>query len=143
MPYLSMTRLKLNSPMYLPSFLVYNDKIVREVRTSSGFIKGKQLATPSLSMWTATLWDSSSSLKSFYQTGSHREVMNKIDEWSSEAVSAHKEVESYDLPSWQDIRIYLSKSGHFLNLKEASLNHQQRIIEEPKIAPITTLIFPL
>jgi len=142
MPYLSMTRLKLKSPGYLPSFLVHNGQIVKEIRVSDGFLKGKQGVTLDLSMWTTTLWDSYTNLQKFYRSGSHRKVMSQIDVWSSEAVSGHREVHSFDLPSWKSVGVLLAESGHFVNLEEPSLKHQQRIIQESKFPPITIPILP-
>ena len=67
--------------------------------------------------------------------------MSQIDVWSSEAVSGHREVHSFDLPSWKSVEVLLAESGHFVNLKEPSLKHQQRIIQESIFPPITIPIF--
>jgi hypothetical protein len=142
MPYLSMTRLKLRSPRYLPSFLIYNSQIVEEIRVSHGFLKGKQSATLNLSMWTATLWNSYVDLQRFYRTGSHAKVMSQIDMWSSEAASGNREVYSLDIPSWQSIGLFLTESGHFLNLKNPSHKHQERTIQAPRFL-VTVPITPL
>jgi heme-degrading monooxygenase HmoA len=42
-----------------------------QIRTSEGFLKGKALSTPTLAMWTMSLWESEAALQAFYLTGSH------------------------------------------------------------------------
>lgn len=132
MAYLSMTRLKLKSVIYLLPFSIQNEQVIRQLRTSHGFLKGKELATPSLSMWTATLWNSLEDLRAFYLSGSHKEAMKNINQWSSEAVSGHQEVDSNELPDWDNIRLQLLNVGHFANLKEPSFAHQKGIILKPR-----------
>jgi heme-degrading monooxygenase HmoA len=142
MVYLSMTRLKLKSAIYLLPFSIQNEQVIRQIRTSRGFLKGKELATPNLSMWTATLWDSQEDLRVFYLSGSHKKAMKNISEWSSEAVSGHQEIDSIELPAWDNIRLQLLSIGHFINLKESSFAHQEGMISKPKFTLLTRYILP-
>ncbi len=132
MSYLSMTRLKLKSPRYLIRFWNYNEKIVRQMQTAEGFLQGKLLANYSLAMWTTTLWTSSEALKEFYLNGSHQEVIARISEWSSEAVHFSKYVSTKELPSWQQIGSELAHQGRFQELKQPSLNQQNKVVLPPK-----------
>lgn len=133
MNFLSMTRLRLRSYSSLIPFLVQNEQILNQIRHSEGFIKGKEMATVGLSMWTSTLWVSEKSLKAFYLSGSHRQVMSKLDVWTSEAVSGHWEINTLQLPSWYEVRDQLQSIGHFSKLSHPSLNHQNQIITVPRI----------
>lgn len=130
MAFISMTRLKLRSYRYLIPFFVQNEEVLNQIRQSEGFIKGKEMATIGLSMWTSTLWASEKSLKAFYLSGSHRQAMSKLDIWVSEAVTGHREINTVELPSWEQARDELHKFGHFIKLSHPSLNHQHQIIPE-------------
>jgi hypothetical protein len=129
--YLSMTRLRLKSPLYLIPFFVQNEKILSQLRASQGFIKGKVLAAPNLSMWTATLWASEQDLRAFHLNGEHGETIEKIDEWSSDSARCHQLTESDKIPSWENVRLELIKSGRFRDLTEPSCDQINR--EIPKL----------
>lgn len=137
-----MTRLKLKSPAYLVPFWIQNEQIVRQIKISPGFLKGKQLATPNLSMWTATLWDSSENVRAFYLSGSHKEAMRNISIWSSEAVTGHQEVDFAEIPPWEDIRLELLKVGNFTNIKDASSDHYGKMISKPRVTLLTRVVSP-
>ncbi|MBD2695161.1 hypothetical protein [Anabaena catenula] len=139
MAVLSITRLKLRSYSYLMTFLVQNEQVLKQIRQSEGFIKGKEMATVDLSMWTSTLWASEKLLKAFYLSGSHRQVMPKLNVWTSEAVSGHRESNTLELPSWYEVRDELDSIGHFIKLSHPSLNHQQQIIPVPRVAFIRSI----
>ena len=143
MPYLSMTRLKLKSVIYLLPFGIQNEQVIRQIRTSHGFLKGKELAALDLSMWTATLWDSQESIKAFYFSSFHKDAMKNISVWASEAVTARREIDSFqELPSWEEIRNELMKAGHFTPLQDTSSAHNTKIITKPSPILLTRLLSP-
>jgi hypothetical protein len=141
--YLSMTRLRLKSPLYLLPFFIQNEKIVSQLRASQGFVKGKVLAAPNLSMWTVTLWASDQDIKAFHLNGEHGETIEKIDEWSSDSARCHKLTESNELPSWENVRLQLIKSGRFRDLKEPSCDQTNRDIPKLGIFCLTRSLFPI
>ena len=118
-----MTRLRLKSFLYLIPFFIQNEKILSQLRASQGFVKGKILAAPNLSMWTATLWASEQDLRAFYLNGEHGETIEKINEWSSDSAKYHQLTESDEIPSWENVRLQLIKSGRFQDLTEPSFDH--------------------
>ncbi len=142
MAYLSMTRLKLKSPLYLIPFWFHTQRVVKQMKASEGFLKGKLLVTHNLSMWTMTLWVSEEALHNFYLSGAHRLVMKKLSEFSSEAIAGHQEVESNELPSWEYVRNELCLIGYLGKLKEPSTNHKNRIILSPKIVILNIFLTP-
>lgn len=142
MPYLSMTRLKLNSPLYLIPFWFHTQRVVKQMKVSEGFMKGKLLVTHNLSMWTMTLWVSEEALHNFYLSGAHRIVMGKLSEFSSEAIAGHQEVESNEFPSWEYARNELSRIGYLGKLKKPSVDHENRIISSTKIAILNIFLTP-
>lgn len=132
MPHLAMTRLKLKSIFYLLPALIQTEKIARQARESNGFLQGKLLINSDLSLWTATLWDSSENLLAFHRSDPYQHAKQSINKWSSEAVAGYQCIELAELPDWENIRQSLLKVGSFFNLKEASLQHKNRTIASPK-----------
>ncbi|ELS32775.1 MULTISPECIES: hypothetical protein [Pseudanabaena] len=141
--YLSMTRLKLKSPLYLIPFFIQNKKILNQLRASQGFVKGKILAAPNLSMWTVTLWSSEEDLRAFYLNGEHGETIEKINEWSSDSVRCHQLTESDAIPSWENIRLQLTKSGRFRDLTEPSFDQISREIPKLGLFCLQKTILPV
>ncbi len=142
MSLLSVTRLKLKSPRYLPAFLINTERIAREIRTSEGFLQGQLMGTFNLSMWTMTLWNSEATLKKFYLSGTHQKIMGKLSEWSSEAASVHMEVNNHQLLIWNDVIAEICRTGYFATLQEPSLDHRNRIIQKPNLILKTIFLSP-
>ena len=138
MAFLSMTRLKVKSILLLPKFIVQNEAIVKQIRSSEGFRNGKTLLDPSLSAWTVTLWDSEDAMRAFYTSGAHRNIMPSLSFYSNEAVTAHMSFSEVDLPTWRFVHEQLSKIGKFSTvLKEPTQNHLDKIISKPSITLLT------
>ncbi len=142
MPYLSITRLKLKSLYYLVPFSIHTEQIVSQIRASPGFLQGKLLGTLDLSMRTATLWASAAEMRSFHQQGAHRQVMGKLDAWSSEAAAGHQVVTGDTFPSWGEMNQWLRTTGNFFPLSQPSQHHRDRIIPTPKWIIFQHQIFP-
>ena len=142
MVYLSITRLKLKSPLLLPSFLIHTEWIIHQIKTSPGFLKGKAIGTINLSMWTATLWQSEVAMRSFYRSGAHQRVMNYLNAWSSEAAVGHQVVDIQELPSWEEAGTRLCQIGYFPRLSQATWHHCHRIIPHPQFVVIDRSFTP-
>lgn len=143
MAFLSMTRLKIKSILLLPKFIIQNEAIVKQIRTSKGLKIGKSLLDPSLGAWTVSIWDSEESMRAFYTSGAHRNIMPSLSYYSSEAVTAHISFDEENLPSWDFVHEQLSKIGRFSTvLKDPSKNHLSKIIPKPKTTLLTRPINP-
>lgn len=132
MPHLSITRLKLKSPFLLVPALVQTEQVVSQLRASAGFLQGELLATLDLALWTATLWTSEQAMRSFYLTGAHRQVMAKLNDWSSEAVAGHQSIAENYLPTWPDMVSRLATIGYFAPLKQPSIHQRNQVIPPPR-----------
>ncbi len=131
--YVSVTRLKLKSFVYLLPFLFHTEQIVKQIRVSENFLQGQLMATHNLSMWTMTLWASEESVREFYLSGSHQLVMGKISEWTSEAVHINHPTNLDQLPPWTEVTQLLANQGHFVHLTHPSENHLKRFIPQPNL----------
>lgn len=100
MAFLSMIRLQVKSILLFPKFIILNEAIVKQIRFSNGFKKGKTLLDPSLGAWTMTLWESGEAMRAFYTSGAHRNIMPSLSFYANEAVVAHVDLDEDDLPTW-------------------------------------------
>lgn len=140
----SMTRLRLRSPLLLPIFLWHNERIVQQIKQAPGFIEGKIMAALDLSMWTITIWDSDASLCRFYQQGSHGRATGYRQHWASEAVIGRYPLsrdacpsQAVELPSWSDVAQLLTQTGSFSNVQHPSRDQLQRFVPPPNRVLVT------
>ena len=85
MPLISLTRLRLASPRYLPGFVWYAIRSSSQARRSPGYQGMRLLADRQLTFWTATAWDDLASMKGYRNAGSHRLAMKYLAGWCDEA----------------------------------------------------------
>jgi hypothetical protein len=129
--FLSLTRLKLRSLIFLLPFLIYNTRVAFQVSKSAGFIKGKLLFDTHLTFWTLTTWQDQKSMNTFRTTGVHLKVMPKLSKWCNEACVTHRDQTEEDIPTWEEAYEILNAEGHFTSLKCPSDLHCQKIIAKP------------
>jgi hypothetical protein len=143
MAFLSMTRLQVKSIFLLPKFFVQNEAIVKQLKTSAGFKKGKTLIDLGLGAWTVTLWESEDAMRAFYLSGAHRNIMPSLSAYSNEATTGNLTFDEADLPTWDFVHENLSKFGKFSSvLKEPTQSHLDKKIMKPKITFLTRPINP-
>jgi hypothetical protein len=75
-----------------------------------------------LAFWTLSVWESELSLHKYLRGSPHREAMPKLFPWCDEAATAHWDVGSQDLPTWQEATGQLLKVGRLLRVKYPSQN---------------------
>ena len=68
MPFISITRLRVRSIRFLPSFVLYAYRSLRQAKASSGFQGGGLLADRSWTFWTMTAWENQESMRRFMTT---------------------------------------------------------------------------
>ena len=65
MPFVSVTRLKVRSVRFLPSFVIHTLRSVRQVKEAQGFRDGALLIDRHWTFWTMTSWDNQDNVRSF------------------------------------------------------------------------------
>ena len=85
MTFVSVTRLRLRSPRYLPQFLYYTLRSKAQLRRSPGFAGGWLGNEALTSFWTATTWISPDAMRSFRNGPPHLQAMQKLLRWCDEA----------------------------------------------------------
>src|ERR1700733_7105751 len=89
MIFVSLTRLRLRSFRFVPVFVLYMLRSLRQVKKATGFQHGALLADRRWTFWTMTAWDSHESMRQYMTTGSHKNAMPHLLYWCDEASVAH------------------------------------------------------
>jgi hypothetical protein len=131
MMFVSVTRLHLISPFYLPAFLWNTLLSSLQLINTPGFKGGKILRDAKQTFWTMTAWEEQAAMKIYRNEGAHRKVMPKIQEWCDEAWVVHWQQEDSNLPSWGEVHQRMLTEGYPTKLSQPSPAHIQRYIPEP------------
>lgn len=133
MPFLSITRLRVRSLRFLPSFALYTQRSLRQVRHASGFEGGRLLADRSWTFWTMTAWESQESMRTYMTTGSHKAAMPRLMEWCDEASVVHWEQLEADLPSWAEADQRMREQGRASKVRNPSPQHATLQYAVPRV----------
>jgi len=129
--FISVTRLRLKSPLYLPVFMWNNFLIIWQTINTPGFWGGKLLLDANQAYWTMTAWDEQAAMKIFRNSGTHRSVMPKIQDWCDEASVVHWRQAETSLPDWAEVHQRLITDGFLTRLTHPSPAHLERKISAP------------
>ena len=121
MPFVSVTRLRVISILYLPAFMRANEASVRSMKGLQGFLGGSELIDRGLIFWTLTLWDDELSMKAFRNGQSHRSAMQRLPDWCDEASYIHWIQASDTLPDWATASSRLLEEGRLTKVKAPSV----------------------
>lgn len=130
--FISVTRLRLKSPLYLPVFTWNNLLIIWQTINTPGFLSGKLLQDAQQTFWTMTAWDEQAAMKIFRNSGTHRSVMPKTQDWCDQASVVHWRQAETSLPDWTEVHQRLISDGFLTRLTNPSPAHLQRNIPAPK-----------
>jgi hypothetical protein len=111
MVFISVTRLRVRSLIYLPQFLWDTFRSVRQVGCSSGFLGGRLLVNAKNVFWTMTAWKDEAAMNAYRTGGAHRRSMPKLLNWCDEAAVVHWNQENLELPSWEEAHQRMVREG--------------------------------
>lgn len=120
MPFVSVTRLRVKSIFYLIPFMRANEASVKELKVSTGLLKGKGLIDKKLTFWTITLWEDEASMKGFRGSSSHRNAIQNLPKWCNEASYHHWIQEENEIPNWNTISEKLFSEGKLSKVRNSS-----------------------
>ena len=142
MALISLTRLRLASPRYLPGFIWYALRSSSQARRSPGFRGMKLLADRRLVFWTATAWDDLSSMKAYRSGGAHKAAMRYLAEWCDEA-SVTRWVGPVDsMSDWQAAHARMVAEGEPSHVRRPSPAQATREWAQPRTHPPIVLAVP-
>jgi len=111
MAFISVTRLRLRSPWFLPHFGWLALRSQRQVQAADGYRGGALLPDAKLTFWTLTAWDSEAQMRAYMTAGDHRRAMPKLVTWCDQASVAHWEQAEDALPSWAQADARMRREG--------------------------------
>jgi hypothetical protein len=132
MIFISLTRLRIRSILYLPMFAIYTVRSLRQVKKAPGFHTGPLLPDRSWTFWTITAWDERESMRQYMTTGAHKSAMPHLMHWCDEASVAHWEQEQSTLPSWEEADRRMRESGRASKVNHPSPEHASLTYRKPR-----------
>ena len=101
MYFVSLTRLRLRSFLFMPGFLFYASRSLEQCKHADGLLDGSLLPDRKLTYWTMTLWCNAAAARGYMATGAHLTAMPKLMRWCDEASVVHWTTNDTALPSWE------------------------------------------
>lgn len=138
--FVSITRLRIRSVRFLPSFALYTFRSFRQVKAASGFQKGALLIDRHWTFWTMTAWDSQESMRRYITTGVHGSVMPRLLDWCDEASVAHWEQPETTLPSWVEADQRMRANGRASKVRHPSPQHAALSYRPPRTTTVKTIL---
>jgi heme-degrading monooxygenase HmoA len=128
MPFVSITRLRIRSALFMPLFAFHTLRSISQVKKAPGFLCGSLLPDLRRTFWTMTVWDSQQSMRNYMTQGSHRTAMPHLLHWCDEASVTHWEQPESNPPSWADADQRMRTEGriskvHFPSPEHADLKY--------------------
>lgn len=133
MIFISVTRLRLRSVLFLPLFSFYTFRSLRQVRRSSGFLDGGLLPDHDQTFWTMTAWKTEAHMRAYMISGGHKAAMPKLMHWCDEASVVHWLQESSELPTWTAATARMRAEGRPSKVKRPSPSHAALTFREPRL----------
>jgi len=128
MSFVSITRLRLRSPLYLPIFMRYAIPSSSQSTTAPGNLVTQTRRQGFTVFWTLTVWEDEASMRRYMVSGSHRKAMPKLSQWCDEASTVHWLQENSELPPWEEIQQRMAANGRLYPVKHPSQSHAAGII---------------
>ncbi len=132
MPLVSVTRLRIRSPWYLPAFFFHTLRATRQARAARGNSAVRLLPDDHRAFWTCTLWSDLEAMRAYVSAGSHRKSMKRLAYWCDEASVVHWEQDSSELPSWDVAHRRMQQEGRPSKVNCPSAAHLAYQIDPPR-----------
>ncbi len=136
MAFISVTRLRVRSFRFLPLFVLYTFRSIRQVRQAPGFETGALLADRYWTFWTLTAWDTQESMRAYIVAGAHKAAMTHLMHWCDEASVAHWTQQGgmlpSVLPSWADADARMRATGRPSKVLHPSPQHASLHYRAPR-----------
>jgi hypothetical protein len=133
MPLISITRLRVRSWRFLPSFFVYTLRSAKQARRAGGNLTLDLLNDRQMTFWTMTTWSSEQAMKAFIVRGVHGQAMKKLLEWCDEAAVVHWTQDGTELPSWPEAHARMQRDGRRSKVNHPSPAHIAYQIPAPRV----------
>jgi hypothetical protein len=139
MPFISVTRLRVRSWLYLPGFLFEALRIGRQAKRAPGNLAVKVFRDRRNAFWTSTSWESEAAMRAFMLARPHGPVMRKLLEWCDEAALVHWTQATAELPSWAEAHVRIQRDGRPSKVNHPSAAQTRYEIDPPPLNPKSEL----
>jgi hypothetical protein len=140
MPVVSITRLRVRSWRYFPSFALHTFRIAFQAAKADGVLKVTLLRDPHNTYWTSTSWASEAAMKAFMHAKPHGPTMRRLLEWCDEASLVHWTQDGPDLPTWTEAHRRLVAEGRPSKVNHPTAAHTA-LTFPPPVARTTGLLY--
>jgi Domain of unknown function (DUF3291) len=141
MSVVSITRLRVRSWRYLPSFLLQTLRIAGQAAKADGSRAVTLLRDEHSTYWTRTTWSSEAAMNAFMHAKPHGPTMRKLLEWCDEAALVHWTHEGDELPSWEEAHRRLEQEGRRSKVHHPSAAHIAHTFPRPATRRTNQLSF--
>jgi hypothetical protein len=131
--FVSVTRLRVRSILYLPQFLWSTMLIQRQTEAAPGLIGVRLLVDSNRTYWTLTAWADEKSMKAFRGAGPHSKAMKKLPEWCDEAAYSHWTEEASRLPEWPEAYEHLLAAPKISRVLHPAPAHERSEFRQPNL----------
>ena len=131
MPFVSVTRLRIRSWRFMPSFFLYAFRTSRQAQRSPGFLGGALINDKHRTFWTLTVWEDEASMKAYRGAAAHREVMPKLANWCDEASVTHWTQQDSRVPDASEAHRHMVEQGRVSRVNHPSSRHASLSYEAP------------
>jgi hypothetical protein len=138
--FISVTRLHIRGWRFMPAFAVQALRSAFQAKAAKGNFGVALLADAHRTFWTRTIWIDESDMRAFIRSGAHRDVMNKLADWCSEAAVVHWVQERADAPSWDDARQRMQRDGRPSMVSHPTSAHTNFQIAAPSVSRFSELL---
>jgi hypothetical protein len=130
--FVSVTRLRIRSVRFLPSFFIAIFRTGRQVESASGFMGGELIIDRKLTFWTMTGWTDETAMIGYRNSGIHRLAMPRLLNWCDEATSVHWTMDATALPGWDEAYTKMKSDGFVTKVHHPSQAHLSRDFPAPR-----------
>ena len=134
MPFVSVTRLRIRSPRYLPMLFLQAARSAWQARQAPGSLKVSLLREANRTFWTRTLWSDEKSMRAFQSAEPHGKVMRQLADWCDEASVVHWNQDSAELPAWPQAHRRMQQEGRPSRVNQPSEAHVAYRVPAPQVS---------
>jgi Domain of unknown function (DUF3291) len=132
MPFVSITRLRLRSALYLIPFFIHATRSSNQMVRDAHFLKGKTLLDKRLTFWTMSLWKDEAGMRAYRNSKAHKKAMPKLQYWCNEASIVHWTQEGDDYPGWLECYERMKTTGRISKVRHPSPDHANLQVPPPR-----------
>ncbi len=133
MAFISVTRLRIRSPWFLPAFFYYAVRSQAQAKRAEGNLGVAVLNDARRTFWTKSAWRDREAMRAYLLSGVHKRAMPKLMEWCDEAAVADWVQTSAELPDWGEAHRRMVAEGRRSKVRRPSAGQERFAIPAPRV----------